>query len=387
MQTASKIRAIATGWLIRLEREATPELWEELQQWLDSNPRHRAEFIRQRTAWNRCDKLKMLRPADGTIDADLLSRIEFVPDDQCEPEDETREPIATEDRGGFLHGIDLSRRGWLAAAAATGLAILGAWYYAFQTGWESYRTAVGAQQQIALSDGSTVDLNTDSEMRSRMSGAHRDIVLKRGEALFHVAHDIKRPFIVTAETTVVRAVGTAFSVRIREDSRVEVLVKDGRVLVGSPTINAADEPALTSSATPLSRGDLAAASRGRVTVKRIYPDEIGRRLAWTAGRLWFQGETLQQEVGEFNRYNVRHLSIADPSIMNMSLGGSFAATDPDSFVAALKHSFPIIAIPSQDGSELRLIAAPGAPDDDTIDPSEEPAGVSSITPHDAPGTR
>jgi ferric-dicitrate binding protein FerR (iron transport regulator) len=110
-------------------------------------------------------------------------------------------------------------------------------------------------------------------------------------------------------------------------------------------------------------------------------------LAWTAGRLWFQGETLQQEVGEFNRYNVRHLSIADPSIMNMSLGGSFAATDPDSFVAALKHSFPIIAIPSQDGSELRLIAAPGAPDDDTIDPSEEPAGVSSITPHDAPGTR
>jgi hypothetical protein len=63
--------------------------------------------------------------------------------------------------------------------------------------------------------------------------------------------------------------------------------------------------------------------------------------------------------------------------MNMAFGGLFDSTDADSFVAALKRSFHVIAIPSADGSELRLIAAPEAHDDDTIAPSEEPAGVSS----------
>ena len=377
MQTASEITAIATGWLIRLEREATPELWEELQHWLDSNPRYRAEFVRQRTAWHRCDKLKMLRPEDGTIDADLLFKIEFVPDTDCEPPSEEAEPAAITDRPGLPRGIALSRRGWLVAVAAAGLAILGACYYSFQMGWETYKTAIGGRQQIALNDGSTVDLNTDSEMRVRMSGARRDIKLKRGEALFHVAHDTKRPFIVTAETTVVSAVGTAFSVRIREDNRVEVLVTDGRVAVGTPTIAGTDQPVLTSSAPTLSAGDVAAVSRGRLLVKRMHTDEIGRKLAWTTGHLSFQGETLREAVGEFNRYNVRRLSIADPSIRDMAVGGVFSSTDPDSFVAALEQSFHVIAIRAADGSEVRLIAAPEATSDDTIGPSEELAGVSS----------
>jgi transmembrane sensor len=366
MQTASEIAAVATAWLIRLEREATPELWEELQQWLDVHPRHRAEFIRQRTAWNRCDKLKMLRPSDGTIDPQLLSKIQLV-----DPEDEYPTPEAATGKsgragraGGMLGGIDLSRRGWLAAAAFTGLAVLGAWYVAFQGEWATYRTAVGALQQIALSDGSSVDLNTDSQMRVRMTGTRRDIVLERGEALFHVAHDGKRPFFVTAETTVVRAVGTAFSVRIREDNRVEVLVTEGRVAVGTPTVDTANQLDLAASATPLSIDEDAAVSHGRVSIKRMHTDEIARKLAWTGGHLFFQGETLREAVSEFNRYNLRHLSIADPSILEMSVGGNFTATDPDSFVDAL-HSFHVIAIRGSDNNEVSLIAAPDAHRGDT----------------------
>src|SRR6185312_11336262 len=123
MQTASEIAARATAWLIRLDRAGSPELWEELQQWLDSHPRHRAEFIRQRTAWNRCDKLKILRPDNGSIDADLLVKIELV-----EPEESRASPPARKvpARSRRPSAVDLSRRGWLAAAAVTGLAILGA---------------------------------------------------------------------------------------------------------------------------------------------------------------------------------------------------------------------------------------------------------------------
>ena len=373
MQTASEITAIATAWLIRTEREATPELWEELQQWLDAHPRHRAEFIRQRTAWHRCDKLKMLRPMNGAIDTDLLSKIEFVP--SSESHSDERETTRT--RGGFFGQIDRSRRGWLAAAAATaGLAVLGAWYFTYERGWETYKTAVGGRQQIALNDGSTVDLNTDSVIRVHMSAGRRDIVLKRGEALFHVAHDGSRPFFVTAETTIVRAVGTAFSVRIREDNRVEVVVTEGRVAVGSPRIDTGDQPVLASSAAAVTVDEVAAVSHGRVSIKRLQHDEIGRKLAWTAGKLAFLGETLSEVVDEFNRYNLRHVIVADPSILQKKFGGVFTATDLDGFLATLEHSFHVMAIrPSGDG-EVRLIAAPDAHSGDTMAPLEEP-GVSS----------
>jgi transmembrane sensor len=380
MQTASEIAAIATAWLIRLEREATPELWEELQTWLDSHPRHRAEFIRQRTAWNRCDKLKILRPEDGSIDVDLLTKIEFVDDDdehEANVASESKPKSRGRDGRGLLGGLHLTRRAWLGAAVVVALGIFGAWSVALQSGWETYKTAVGASQQIALSDGSTVNLNTDSVMRVRMSAGRRQIDLQRGEALFHVAHDATRPFFVTAADTLVRAVGTEFSVRIYEDKRVDVLVAEGRVAVGTPKIDSVEQPELPPSADALSMGDVAAVSHGRLSIKHIQPDEVGRKLAWRTGYLWFQGETLGEEVAEFNRYNLRHLTVADPSILEFRYGGRFRLHDIDSFVQTLEQAFDVTAIRTPDGSEVRLIAAPNTHDGDTMPPLEEPAGVSS----------
>lgn len=383
MQTASEIAATATAWLIRLEREATPELWEELQQWLESHPRHRAEFIRQRTAWNRCDKLKMLRPADGTIDADLLTGIELVrPPEAAQATGPQRgaakgAPVASRDRR--AGNPDLSRRGWLAAAAVTGLAILGAWALAFQDGWQTYVTAIGGRKEITLADGSRVELNTDSVMRVRINSGRRDIVLMRGEALFHVAHDTHRPFFVSAATTLVRAVGTAFSVRIRSDNSVDVLVTEGRVAVGSPRSDTAGEPELTPPSTAVAAGEAAEIDRGGPAFKHLSAEEIARKLAWTdptGPHLSFWGETLSEVVGEFNRYNVRHLSIVDPQIRQIRFGGNFKASDLDGFVATLK-SFHVIAENPGDPNELRLIAAPQTDTGATIPPLEESAGVSS----------
>ena len=394
MATASEITATASGWLIRLEREATPELWEALQHWLESHPRHHAEFIRQRTAWNRCDKLKMLRPEDGTIDADLLAKIEFV-DPEDEPDAEELTPAAgvsgravpargtalarkdssvtDGDGSGLADVLDLSRRGWLAAAGVACLAVLGTGYWVTQSGWETYRTEIGGRQQLALSDGSTVDLNTDSELRVRLTPSRRDLVLKRGEALFHVAHDKKRPFLVTAQNTVVRAVGTAFSVRIREDSRVEVMVTEGNVAVGTP--ESIGETTQSSSASSVSMGEDAAVTHGKLSARHVSPEEMARKLAWTTGHLAFEGETLDEAVGEFNRYNIRHLSIGDPAIVGMHFGGTFRINDAASFVAALEAKFHVRALPAPDGSGLRLIAAPEPAASGTLDPSEEPSTV------------
>jgi len=216
-------------------------------------------------------------------------------------------------------------------------------------------------------------------MRVRINNGRRDIVLMRGEALFHVAHDTNRPFFVTAAATLVRAVGTAFSVRIRADNSVDVFVTEGRVAVGSPRSDAANEPQMSPPATAVAAGEAAAVSRGRLTFRHLSAEEMGRKLAWTdpsGPRLSFWGETLNEVVGEFNRYNVRHLSIVDPQIQQIRLGGNFRASDLDGFIETLK-SFHVIAQDPGDPNEVRLIAAPQADTSATIPPLEESAGVSS----------
>jgi transmembrane sensor len=80
--------------------------------------------------------------------------------------------------------------------------------------------------------------------------------------------------------------------------------------------------------------------------------ETSRHLAWQIGELSFQGETLFEAVSEFNRYNRRQLTVNDPSIGNLQIGGNFQALDVDSFVVALGRSFGIRATDVEGGNVL-----------------------------------
>ncbi|HEY4212034.1 MAG TPA: FecR domain-containing protein [Steroidobacteraceae bacterium] len=354
MPNATEISTTAAHWLIRLEGNASPELWDEFQHWVYADLRHRAEFIRLRTGWARSDTLKLLRPADGTIDADLLGNIQIV-DEGAEGEPP---PAADPTLGTTLADVtplpqrrypNPSRRRFLAAAAALATVAIGSmWYLKVHGQWEHYATEIGGRQEIILGDGSTVELNTDSQLRAKLSRSRRDLVLVQGEALFHVAHDRKRPFYVQAAGTVVRAVGTEFSVRIRDGEHVSVLVKEGLVAVGRN--NTSDQPLVSPNSDQVAAGEGASVGKDGVAVKSIAPDDMLRRLSWTAGRLSFQGVPLSEAVAEFNRYNRRHLLVADPSIVEISFGGNFRATDPESFVETLEHSFGVRADTAADGT-------------------------------------
>ncbi len=341
MTKASEISATAAAWLICTEGQASSEQSEALQKWLDADARHRAAFIRLRAAWIRCDRFKLLRPADGRIDPDLLAKLELDP----------REPDSGSARAGVrLVAWAADRKHWLAGAAAVmvTVALLG-WLAAARIGWRDYETDVGDRERIALPDGSSIQLNTDSRLRVRVTTLRRAVELWRGEALFNVAVDRLRPFDVSAGGATVRAVGTVFSVRIHDDRRVEVLVAEGSVTVGTPE--------LLPLGSALSATETAIVEVGAVSIKRLPPASVSRKLAWTSGRIAFEGETLTEAIREFNRYNRRRLAIADPSIRELRVGGIFAATDPDSFVAALEKSFGIRWLPSgpADSNVIRLV--------------------------------
>jgi transmembrane sensor len=256
---------------------------------------------------------------------------------------------------------------WLAltASLALGAVAVLAWTALIRSEWQVYSTDFGGFERIALQDGSTAQLNTNSEIRVRLNPNRREIVLARGEALFTVAHDVHRPFDVQAGDTTVRAVGTAFSVRLRDQKQVEILVTEGRVAIDPPD-DSLDAQIAQSVPLPqlsiLAAGESISVKARKLHVTKIDQEVMTRRLAWTQGRLWFDRVTLAEAVGEFNRYNRRQLVIADPALAQLRIGGAFDATDLDSFVAALR-SFGIRAFPRRstaddpDSEVLRLVGA------------------------------
>src|SRR5205807_1325966 len=96
-----------------------------------------------------------------------------------------------------------------------------------------YATAIGEQRSVVLKDGSMIQLNSRSRVEVRYTDHDRKIALKEGQALFTVARDTQRPFLVSAGDTAVRAVGTQFDVN-RLETEIVVTVLEGKVAVESP---------------------------------------------------------------------------------------------------------------------------------------------------------
>jgi transmembrane sensor len=241
----------------------------------------------------------------------------------------------------FTHDVSGSRLRALVtsrlAASVTVFAVLsvgglGAWYAVDQTDTQTYATHIGEFRRVTLADGSTIALNTDSEARVHYSLHERHVDLTRGEALFQVAKNKERPFDVEAGHTMVRAVGTAFSVRLREGGaheRVDVVVQEGRIAINPP------------SAQTYAAGSVATVRNGHVEATVVDREDITSRFAWTNGRLMFQAEKLSDVVDELNRYNLRKLRVTDPDIAGIRIGGMYQATDPEGFARSLGDALGI----------------------------------------------
>jgi transmembrane sensor len=312
--SADPIDLQASRWLAA--RDAGPlsaAESEEFTRWLDANIRHRVSFLRMEANWKRAERLRELKPLDCRVDPDLLAKP--------------------------------TRRRWPLALAASVLAaaIAGTWVWQQQFGWQHHDTGVGCLEHIVLEDGSIIDLNTNSDLRVRV-GDKREVRLLRGEARFQVAPDAQRPFTVEAAGANVHAVGTAFSVRLHDSRQVDVLVAEGQVAVATQRVQRTP---------PLGAGEAAVLLPDRVSVSRIEPQLLMRRMAWTNGRLEFRGESLSEAVAEFNRYNRRQIRLDGTSLDTLRVGGSFAATDPDSFVDALASAFNL-RVDNQDAGTILL---------------------------------
>jgi transmembrane sensor len=209
-----------------------------------------------------------------------------------------------------------------------------------------YRTQMGEMRVIPLNDGSVISLNTNSEIVVRYSQSRREIELVRGEALFDVAKNKQRPFIVKTGMTQVRAVGTSFSVKALPNQPVQVLVREGVVEVKRQDVPVA--PAVLVA----SNNQAVAPLDAPIVAKPVETAEVGRALAWRVGRIAFHGEPLGVAATEFARYSPVRIEIADPAVANEKVIGLFVSTDPVGFANAVAVSFDLRA--EITGEQIRL---------------------------------
>lgn len=192
---------------------------------------------------------------------------------------------------------------------------------------EEFITKVGETCTVNLADGSIITLNTDTKLRVAFTNQARNIELVHGEAMFHVAKDKHRPFVVSAADTKVRAVGTAFNVQRLPQRPVQILVQEGIVEVTQSDMPA--HPRIRAAA-----GTKASVSAGiAIAARPVSATQAARDLAWQHGQLEFNNETLAAAAAEFARYSSTRIAV-DPAVADRTITGSFAAKDPGGFAKA-----------------------------------------------------
>ena len=248
----------------------------------------------------------------------------------------------------------LRRWRWpLAAAAAIALSVA-----TYHFGTHSAPHPAGPATRV-LADGTVVELNGAAVIVSDFTVSERRVRLERGEAHFTVTKDAARPFIVTAAGVSVRAVGTAFNVRLA-DATVEVLVTEGQVRLQPPSAqtapvapgNTGTTPPSTPSASPAPEPLLAARQRAVVAttpsaaapeIATLTPGEIARVLAWQHRLLDFTATPLGDVVAAFNRRNATQLVLADPGLAALRVNASLRSDNVIGFVKLLETGFGVRA--------------------------------------------
>ncbi|HEV7613669.1 MAG TPA: FecR domain-containing protein [Steroidobacteraceae bacterium] len=255
-----------------------------------------------------------------------------------------------------------------ASIAAVGLIVGTAiWYQTFRM--PIYATTFGEQRSITLTDGSLIDINSHSKIRVRYSAREREVDLLEGQALFHVAKNPSRPFLVSSATTQVRAVGTEFDVYQKQggtvvsvvEGRVAVRLRSeaaGRVAADFPRVTAAHQDE-SGARKPENGGNapmiLAAGEQVLVTstaMKKAAHPNIASATSWTQRQLEFESASLSEVAEEFNRYNDRQLVIEDPTLYDFHITGVFSSSDPASLVRFLRER-PGVRV-TETASEIRV---------------------------------
>ncbi|WIO74175.1 FecR family protein [Porticoccaceae bacterium LTM1] len=279
----------ACEWAVRLRGENVDDsLLDQFSEWLTTSEDHRIAFTQ-------------IADFSGELDV-----VKAMPMDHLIPEaKQTAKP----------------RFGWLRLSGGFAVAAIAvvAWLGLQPTlPVEHYQTNVGKQLTVSLSDGSTVELNTDSELEVRFDDEHRTIRLVKGEVFFNTAKDSERPFIVEIGDVSAQVLGTSFNVYRTTEQAATVVVTEGAVRVASTHY--------PSQATIL-EADQAAAYNHESGIEPIKVD-LEAITAWRHQQVKFDNTPLHEVVATLNRYSSTPISLLSNDIAFVPVSGTFSIEAP-----------------------------------------------------------
>ena len=326
-----EIEACAARWVVRQREGLEPAEERKLAAWLATDPAHAEVYGRLAAMAGALQRARAAGAGDA-ITAEVTTR-----------ERKRR-----------------NRRRMLGAMGGAATCAVLAFLWSGRTPLAEGRAPTVAARSLEpirrLPDGSIVELNTGADLVVDYEPTLRGVTLLRGEALFRVEKDAARPFVVKAGSVAVRAVGTAFSVRL-EGNSLDVLVTEGKVAVADA---AAGHTLLPMKAVGEAAPVLGAGQRVRIGeatgpapraagVEAVAAPEMAARLAWRISRLEFAGISLAEAVAQINRVNIVQISLADEAMGRLRISGTFAPDDPATFARLAAVSLGLDADDRGDG--------------------------------------
>ena len=330
------INELAFEWLTRADGGLSSTEQAKLSAWLAADSRHFGAYMRAKAVFIQASRAKAF--AHSPNPDEWLLNIG------------TAEPATT--GNGLLADNDIEDSAPIARRAffglAGGVAAAGIGFAFLATGQQAqaltFRTKRGEMQNFSLEDGTKILLNTDSEIRVMLDNNLRKVEFVRGEAIFDVAYDEHRPFLVDAKSFMTRAVGTSFALRKTLGIAPQIVVKKGSVDL---------TPYNSTSLRVDANTQVTVFSGGRVLRKMLTGPELDRELIWREGKIAFNDTSLRDAIATFARYGDTYIEVNDPALLNETVTGVFSSNDPMGFAKSVAQIFDVEAIPEGRGVILR----------------------------------
>lgn len=286
----------AANWLTRLHDEDVSDTDRQaFNAWCQADPRHRVAIERMRSLWGSLDTLSA-QPARIALNR------AFAPQRA---------------RGAQVLGLlGVLLCGWL------GLEHLPVWM-------ADQRTGVGERRQIALEDGSQLQLNSNSAVDVKFDGHQRVIELLQGELWVDVAKDAQRPFVVRTDQGTATALGTRYMVKRAADGTTVVTVIESTVAVkgeGADSVKVA-----AGQRSILDHGHAQAAQ----AIANTDPD------AWTRGLLKVNDQPLGEVLQTLASYRHGVVRFDAQALRDVRVSGVFKLDDSAAALSALADNLPI----------------------------------------------
>lgn len=316
----------AAEWILRLQEPKVPRSERaEYVRWLRESPLHLGQMLRVSHIHSELVVFPYwseIAPAHDCSGGGAVVELSGV---RGPPIKESR-PVGC---GGFGYWIS-------ALAAAIAILSVALAYFGYFGYHRTIDTEAGQRLTVTLRDGSVVRVSPETTLRVSFTKNERRVVLSRGEALFLVAKDPAKPFLVETNRTRVQAVGTAFSVEHRYDS-VIVIVEEGRVAVTQAPSEPPLAPAPTRAVAEISLdADQQIIVPPGGSIGQVRKVDSHRELAWADGHLVFDHDSVAAVVRQFNRFNRVQIKVLDPQLAARQVSAVFSVSDPEAFVTFLE---------------------------------------------------